>query len=120
MYQSLKALSLGRPASASEDLFGKLTFAAGVFFVVLELSYFLMAGRYHSAFVPLDGFDSAIGRDFINTWMGGRSAFSGGPAPWFDFNTYNAMLRQAIGYSDFPDLFWSKSRNSACCCRCSS
>ena len=43
--------------------------------------------------LPLDHFGAAIGRDFLNTWMGGRSAFCGGPAPWFDFQAYNTTLR---------------------------
>ncbi len=66
-----------------------------------------MAGGHLFDVIPSDGLGPAIGRDFINTWIGGRSAFSGGPAPWFDFDTYNAMLRQFSGYPDLPDLFWS-------------
>jgi alpha-1,2-mannosyltransferase len=107
MHQPLNALSFRRSAPATEELWAKLTVAAGVFFVVLEVTYFAMAGRHLNGFIPSDGFGPAIGRDFVNTWMGGRSAFSGGPAPWFDFDTYNTMLRQVTGYPDFPDLFWS-------------
>jgi alpha-1,2-mannosyltransferase len=107
MHQSMDALALRGPHSAAEDLYAKLTVAAGVFFVVLEVSYFALAGRHLFGLIPSDGFGPAIGRDFVNTWIGGRSAFSGGPAPWFDFDTYNAMLRQLTGDPDFPDLFWS-------------
>ncbi len=67
----------------------------------------MLAGRHLFGLIPSDGLGPAIGRDFVNTWIGGRSAFAGGPAPWFDFDTYNAMLRQLIGNPDFPDLFWS-------------
>ncbi len=107
MHQPIGELTLRGPAPAAEELYGKLTVAAGVFFVVLELSYFVMAGAHLSGPLPLDDFGAAIGRDFLNSWMGGRSAFFGGPAPWFDFQTYNAALEQITGYPDFPDMFWS-------------
>ena len=107
MHQPLSGQILGDRASSTEALYAKLTVAAGVFFVVLELSYFLMAGLHTSGSLTLDDFGSAIGRDFLNTWMGGLSAFSGGPAPWFDFQAYNTVLREMTGHPDFPDLFWS-------------
>jgi uncharacterized Fe-S cluster protein YjdI len=34
-----------------------------------------------------------FGRDFLNTWMGARSVFDDGPAPWCDPPAYNAALR---------------------------
>ncbi len=97
-------------ASNTEELFAKLTVAAGVFFVVLELLYFVMAVMAHPLALDglaLDSFGAAIGRDFLNSWMGGNSVFSGGPAPWFDHGTYNMMLRQFTGHPDFPDHMWS-------------
>jgi alpha-1,2-mannosyltransferase len=106
MQQPLHALSVPSRAAADE-LYAKLTVAAGVFFAVLEVCYFVMAGRHLSGPIPSDGFGTAIGRDFVNTWMGGRSAFSGGPAAWFDFETYNTVLRHLTGRADLPDLFWS-------------
>ncbi|MFZ3358547.1 MAG: glycosyltransferase family 87 protein [Xanthobacteraceae bacterium] len=107
MHAALHALSLRSSTPAAEDLYAKLTVAAGVFFVVLEICYFFIAGQHLSGVIPADGSGPAIGRDFVNTWMGGRSAFSGGPGPWFDFQTYNAALRQITGQPDFPDLYWS-------------
>jgi len=111
MHQPLRELGFGRPASATEELYAKLTVAAGVFFVVLEVSYFVMAfvmaGPHVFGRIPLDGFHSAIGRDFLNTWIGGRAAFSGGPAALFDFATYNNVLREMSGHQDLPDYFWS-------------
>lgn len=107
MHQHVGELSRGVQASASAELYGKLTIAAGVFFVVLEVSYFVMAGAEMSGSLPLDHFGAAIGRDFLNSWMGGRSAFLGGPGPWFDFQTYNKALEQITGHPDFPDMFWS-------------
>jgi alpha-1,2-mannosyltransferase len=107
LHQPAGELSLGFHSSASDELYGKLTIAAGVFFVVLELSYFVMAGADMSGSLPLDHFGAAIGRDFLNSWMGGRSAFHGGPAPWFDFQAYNRALEQITGHPDFPDMYWS-------------
>jgi hypothetical protein len=107
MHQPLVAHPVGDRVTASEELYTKLTIAAAAFFVVLELSYFAMAGLHTGRGLPLDDFGAAIGRDFLNTWMGGRSAFAGGPGPWFDFQAYNAALRQITGHPDFPDMFWS-------------
>ena len=54
----------------------------------------------------VDGFGgTAIGRDFLNTWMGGRSALAEGPAAWFDFRVYNDLLRSLIGITE--SYFWS-------------
>jgi hypothetical protein len=85
----------------------KLRVGAGVFFAVLEATHFALPGRHLSSFIPSDAFGPAIGRDFVNTWMGRRSAFSSGPAAWFDFDAYNIMLRKVTGYPDFPDPYWS-------------
>lgn len=107
MHQPVGELTLGGPPSASAELYAKLTVAAAVFFLMLELSYFVMAGPHMSGALPLDSFGAAIGRDFLNSWMGGRSAFLGGPAPWFDFQAYNAALERITGHPDFPDMYWS-------------
>ena len=88
-----------------EELYAKLTIASGVFLVVLQISYLVYA-----AVMPPDHWvantDFLIGRDFLNTWMGGRSFFSGGPAPWFDYHVYNQALRQMFGPS-YPEVYWS-------------
>ena len=88
-----------------EELYAKLTVASGVFLVVLQVSYLIFA-----AVVPPDHWIEnthfVIGRDFLNTWMGGRSFFSGGPAPWFDYQVYNQTLRQMFGPS-YPEVYWS-------------
>lgn len=88
-----------------EELYAKLTVASGVFLVVLQVSYLIFA-----ALVPSDHWIEnthfVIGRDFLNTWMGGRSFFSGGPAPWFDYHIYNQTLRQMFGPS-YPEVYWS-------------
>lgn len=88
------------------DLYAKLTVAAAVFFIVLELSYLVFAGLPPLAKPWVDGTDFVFGRDFLNTWMGGRSAFFGGPAPWFDPAVYNAALRDLLGTS-YQEHYWS-------------
>ncbi len=51
------APALGGPRSATEDVYAKLTVAAGVFFVVLEVSYFVSCWR--------DGICSASSRPTV-------------------------------------------------------
>jgi hypothetical protein len=99
-----------RPAPAGpspiDEVYAKLTVAAAVFFIVLELSYLVFAGLPPLAKPWVDGTDFVVGRDFLNTWMGGRSAFFGGPAPWFDPAVYNAALRDLLGTS-YQEHYWS-------------
>jgi hypothetical protein len=75
-------------------------------FASAEIAYFLFSPA-PSFFTPsVDGFGgTAIGRDFLNTWMGGRSALAEGPAAWFDFRVYNDLLRALIGITE--SYFWS-------------
>jgi len=89
-----------------EDFYAKFTVAGAVFLCVLELTYFLFSSPSFYLPVP-DAFGgTAIGRDFLNTWMGGRSALGEGPAAWFDFRAYNAFLRAFIG-PELHDYVWS-------------
>jgi hypothetical protein len=48
-----------------------------------------------------------LDHDFLNTWMGGRSAFSGGPAAWFDSNVYMAAVQKVTGIPDLAPHLWS-------------
>ena len=96
-----------RPVPGYEDLYAKFTFGVGVLFVALEFAYFVSAQSISLRDVSIDSSGFAIGRDFINSWMGGRSAFAGGPAAWFDFTAYNAALKDVTGRADFPAHFWS-------------
>jgi alpha-1,2-mannosyltransferase len=88
-----------------EELYVKLTVAAAVFLVALQVSYLIFA-----ALVPPDHWiantNFVVGRDFLNTWMGGRSFFSGGPAPWFDYRVYNQALQHTFGPT-YPQGYWS-------------
>jgi hypothetical protein len=54
-----------------------------------------------------DATNFVYGRDFLNTWMGGRSMFSSGPAAWFDSATYNTAVRQMLGTTHYLQHFWS-------------
>jgi alpha-1,2-mannosyltransferase len=105
MHEPLAASYLGVPASAVEERYAKLTVAAAVFFVVLQISYIIFASLM-PADRWIDNTNFVIGRDFLNTWMGGRSFFSGGPAAWFDLRVYNDTLRQMLG-SSYPEVYWS-------------
>jgi hypothetical protein len=92
--------------AASEQLYAKFTVAAGVFFLVFELSFFAVSKVPSFALPSVDISGYAVGRDFLNTWMGGRAALGGGPAQWFDLAAYNMALREILGPT-FPDHFWS-------------
>jgi alpha-1,2-mannosyltransferase len=99
------------PASPSgrspvDELYFKWLIAAAVFFVVLEIAYLTLAGLPPISKPWVDGTNFVYGRDFLNTWMGGRSMFGGGPAPWFDVRVYNDALRDMLG-TDYPDHYWS-------------
>jgi len=90
----------------ADELYAKLTVAAAVFFVMLEISYLVIAGLPPIDKPWVDGANFVFGRDFLNTWMGGRSAFFGGPAPWFDLHVYNAALREMLG-TQYQEHYWS-------------
>ena len=88
-----------------EELYAKLTVASGVFLVVLQVSYLI----YSAAMPPdhwVDNTHFLVGRDFLNTWIGGRSFFSGGPGPYFDYHVYNQALQRLFGPS-YPEVYWS-------------
>lgn len=89
-----------------DDLYAKLTVGAAVFFVTLEIALLVHAGWPPAGKPWLDAEHYVFGRDFINTWMGGRSVFFGGPAPWFDFRVYNEAIRHVMG-QDYQLVFWS-------------
>lgn len=74
------------------------------FFIALDFK--LAADQSFSTFI-LDPGGFPVGRDFLNTWMGGRSVFSGGPADWFDSDVYMAALRKVTGISDLAPMYWS-------------
>ena len=95
-------MSLTAPATnaPSDDLYKKMAVAATVCAVIFEAVYLLTSAP------PYDRFGYLIGRDFVNTWMGATSTLSGGPAAWFDFDTYNSVLAARF-YPEFPHHNWS-------------
>ena len=80
--------------------------AAGVLFSLLVLDLKLAVEQSFPSFI-LDPAGYQVGRDFLNTWMGGKSAFSGGPAAWFDSDVYNAVVRKVTGDPNLPPVYWS-------------
>jgi hypothetical protein len=94
-------------ASRVDEVYAKLTFAAGLLFAGAAVAYFCSAQSSSFTAPPIDFSGYAIGRDFLNTWMGGRSAFIGGPGPWFNSAAYNTVLQHVTGRSDLPSYYWS-------------
>lgn len=89
-----------------DDLYAKWAVAAATCFVVIEVIYLVHAGLPPIGKPWVDGTHFVIGRDFLNTWMGGRSVFGDGPAAWFDLRVYNATLRDMLG-TNYQELYWS-------------
>jgi len=101
------AMSARASAPIAQTVYAAFTLAAvGLLVALFALDFKLALAQSFPSFV----FDPAgfpVGRDFLNTWMGGRSAFSGGPAAWFDFHVYTAEVQKVIGDPDLEPLFWS-------------
>jgi alpha-1,2-mannosyltransferase len=78
-----------------DGFYAKCAFGSGVVLVVLEAIYLLSS---HPAFFrpSWSAMGGPIGADFVNVWMGARSVFAGGPAGWFDADTYNAAVRAML------------------------
>jgi alpha-1,2-mannosyltransferase len=96
------------PTSTIDDVYRKATVAGGVFLLCMEVRYFWLSG-VPSFFIPSKDAvgETAIGRDFLNIWMGAKSAFNGGPAIWFDFWNYNIYLQDYFATTDLHHYFWS-------------
>jgi hypothetical protein len=88
------------PLSARIETFFNLAFAIGVLVVGLEVGYLI-----YSPF-PYDPVGYLIGRDFVNTWVGGELALSGRPQTHFAVDAYNGLLAQKFG-SEYPLHIWS-------------
>jgi hypothetical protein len=74
--------------------------AIGVVVAGLEVGYLLFSP------LPYDPVGYFVGRDFVNTWLGGQLALTGDPAPYFGPNAYNALLAEKFGPS-YPWHIWS-------------
>jgi len=100
------AAARASPARPIDQLYANLTLSAAVFFVALELAIVAIGGLPTLDRPWLDGMHFVVGRDFLNTWLGARIAFAGGPEPWFNYHIYNEALRQIIGIPYF-EVYWS-------------
>jgi alpha-1,2-mannosyltransferase len=92
---------------SANELYAKLAVAGAVFFVTFDVLYFVLSGLPSWSVPVADGLGDAIGRDYLNTWMGAHAALGAGPAAWFDSSVYNVALRQILPYSNFPLHYWS-------------
>lgn len=88
------------PLAAGPDTFFKLAFAIGVMVVGLEIGYLL-----YSPF-PYDPVGYLVGRDFVNTWVGGELALTRNPQTHFSVDAYNALLAEKFG-GRYPLHIWS-------------
>ncbi len=86
--------------ASRDDLYRKMTVAGAVFFAIFEVGYLATTTP------PFDIPGYVIGRDFVATWIGARSALALDPAAWFDFDAFNAGLEN-IFYPGFPVHNWS-------------
>jgi len=92
--------------SPGTDFYIRFTVAGLALFTSAEFAYFLFSPPPSFYLPSVDGFGgTAIGRDFLNAWMGGRSALAGGPAAWFDPVVYNEALRSIVGITE--RYYWS-------------
>jgi alpha-1,2-mannosyltransferase len=84
----------------NRDLFFKLAFAFGVVIAGLEIGYLLLSP------FPYDAVGYAIGRDFVNAWLGAKVALSGNPSPYFEYTAYQQLLQTHFG-ANYPIHIWS-------------
>jgi hypothetical protein len=101
-------MSQGSPLSPIDDAYRKAIVAGAVFLVCMEIMYFWLSGVPSFSIPSKDALgETAIGRDFLNIWMGGKAAFDGGPAIFFDFWNYNIYLQDYFATTDLHHYFWS-------------
>ncbi len=93
-------MALPSAREAGADTFFKLALAIGVIVAGLEVGYLLYSP------IPFDFLGNLVGRDFVNTWVGGQLALTGDPAPYFGLEAYNGLLREKFG-ADYPVHIWS-------------
>jgi hypothetical protein len=86
--------------ASKDDIYAKMTVAGAVFFAIFEIGYLFTTTP------PFDMPGYVIGRDFVATWIGAKSALALNPAAWFDFDAFNAGL-EAMFYPGYPVHNWS-------------
>jgi hypothetical protein len=72
----------------------------------LVIGWPLLTQIYYPARWPLDVAQHAIGRDFVNVWVGGRLLLEGNWATLFDVRAYIAALHRMFDPA-LPPHFWS-------------
>jgi len=88
------------PASLRADdrgIYRELLIFGGILFALTAIAY--VATISWISPVPRDGTSLAVGRDFLNFWMYGRSAWSANPSAFYDIGTYHDAIRNLLGYS---------------------
>jgi hypothetical protein len=93
-------LTIPAPRSNGAEVFFKVAFAMGVLVAGLEVGYLIYSP------LPYDPVGYLIGRDFVNTWLGGQLALTGDPGAYFGPDAYNALLAERFGPS-YPRHIWS-------------
>ena len=88
------------PLAAERDRFFKLALAIGVIVAGLEIGYLLYSP------IPYDPVGYLVGRDFVNTWVGGELALTRAPQTHFGVDAYNALLAEKFG-GRYPLHIWS-------------
>ena len=88
------------PHTAARDSFFKLALAIGVLVVGLEVGYLLYSP------LPYDPVGYLVGRDFVNTWVGGELALTREPQAHFAVDAYNGLLAEKFG-GRYPLHIWS-------------
>ena len=95
-------------APTMDEAYRKATAAGLAFLVCMEVMYFALSPAPSFRIPSMDAVgETAIGRDFLNIWIGAKSAFAGGPAVFFDFWNYNLYLQDYFGSADLHHYFWS-------------
>jgi alpha-1,2-mannosyltransferase len=94
------ALATQSSTASVKEAFFKVAMAVGITVAGLEIGYLLYSP------LPYDPVGYLVGRDFVNTWVGGELALSGHPQSHFAVETYNALLAQKFG-PNYPLHIWS-------------
>ena len=96
------------PLTPTDDAYRQAIVAGAVFMLCMEVMYFWLSGVPSFRIPSVDALgETAIGRDFLNIWIGGKSAFNGGPAVFFDFWYYNLYLQDYFADTNLHHYFWS-------------
>jgi len=91
-----------------DEAYRKATAAGLAFLVCMEVMYFALSPAPSFWIPSMDAIgQTAIGRDFLNIWIGGRAALSDGPAVFFDYWAYNVYLQSFFSTGDLHHYFWS-------------